>query len=139
MTLYERTGSRSLLYSGWHRPKSLSRYLPKHLAHRLFMIDIDACEYCDVCKVPLALIETQESRGLPKPARVTTTLARMAGIAAYSVSYWSEGEADIEGFKVRQLEPASDSVLTFSAAEYAQWLLELRFGHQCRSAERKAS
>lgn len=131
MTLYERTGSRSLTYSGWHRPKSLSRYLPKHLAHRVFMIDIDACEYCDVCKVPLALIETQESRSNPKPARVTTTLARMAGIDAFSVSYWCDAEADIEGFKVQQIQPRGGQVLTLTAAEYAQWLLDLRFGHQC--------
>lgn len=137
MTMYERTGFRSLLYSSWHRPPSLSRYLSSRLASRLHVIDIDWCEYCDVCKAPLALIETQESTHDPKSARVTATLARMAGITAYSVSYWPEGEADIGGFKVRRLEPPNSRVVTLTAAEYAQWLASLRITHTCGEVRRQ--
>ena len=135
MSLNERTGQRTLIYSGWHRPGSLGRFIPKHLASRMHMIDIDACEYCDGCKVPLALIETQQSRSKPKGARVTCILGRMAGVPVYSVSYWCEGEADIEGFKVQSLEPYSPDVDTLTAAEYAQWLLDLRFGHVCEQRQ----
>lgn len=148
----ERTGWRTLKYSGWHRVKSLSRFTTKRVASEVAMIDIDACEYCRRCSQPLALIETAESRGEPKAARVTQALAALAGIEAYSVSYWSDGPdpdcercskpmsyADIVGFKVRRIQPYDPAVVVMSPVDYTNFLLDLRFGHQCQAVERRSA
>ena len=128
----ERTGFRSLLYSGWHRRDRVSRFLGRAQAARLSMIDIDWCEYCYYCSGPIALIETQESRSRPKSARVTQKLARMAGIRAYSVSYRStEDGEDIELFQVQLIEPEVGEVMTMQPNVYAYFLWSLRNVHTC--------
>ena len=144
----ERTGWRTLKYSSWHRVPSLSRYTPRQIASQIAMIDIDACEYCRRCSTPLALIETAETRSDPKPARVTQTLAALAGIEAYSVSYWSDDKdpgcvdcskpmsyADVVGFKVRRIQPYERTVQVLSPVDYTNFLLDLRYGHRCAEAK----
>lgn len=126
----ERTGKRSLVYSGWHRPSSIKRYINITAAAKLSMIDVDACEYCCFCSTPVALIETQESLAPPKSARVLTVLARMAGIPAYSVSVAVEDE-DVVGFRLQQLGVLGAPVTDLAPAEYARWLVRLRDGHRC--------
>lgn len=133
MSHAERTGVRSLVYSGWHRPASISRYVGKVTAAKLCMIDVDACEYCCVCGSPLALIETQESAGPPKPARVMTALARLAGIPAFSVSI-STADGDITSFRLQQISPFVGGVLSFTPLMYADWLVSLRDEHACKKA-----
>ena len=148
----ERTGWRTLKYSTWHRVKSLSRFTPRPIAAEVAMIDIDGCEYCRRCSEPLALIETAETRADPKAARVTQALAARAGIAAYSVSYWSDDSdpacrdcskpmsyADVVGFKVRQIEPYNREVRTLTPIDYTNFLLDLRYGHRCAERGRQAS
>lgn len=136
MTNYDRTGVRSQAYSVWHYPKRTGRFMSAREADRLGMVDIDACEYCRKCSMPLALIETQVSLNPPKDARVTLQLAELAGLPCYSISVEiaADGE-DIAGFKVRRLRPASDTVLTWTPAEYARFLLRLHEDHTCTSAE----
>lgn len=127
----ERTGARSLVYSAWHRVESLCRFMSRRWAYELGMIDIDGCEYCRHCYKPLALIETQVSLNDPKNAAVTAKLANMAGIAAYSVSIAIDG-GEIEGFKVKRLEPPTSSAVEWkSPGEYANFLLGLRADHGC--------
>ena len=127
----ERTGARSLVYSAWHRVESLCMFMSRRWAYELGMIDIDGCEYCRHCYKPLALIETQVSLNDPKNAAVTAKLANMAGIAAYSVSI-AINESEIEGFKVKRLEPPTTAAVEWkSPAEYADFLLGLRADHGC--------
>ncbi len=134
MSNEERTGRRSLLYSGWHRPSSITRYVGRLAAAKLCMIDVDACEYCCYCRTPLALIETQESNGKPKAAPVTATLARMAGIPAFSVSVQVNQTglvSEIVGFCVQMITPQLGAIVRMNCAEYATWLLALRGPHAC--------
>lgn len=133
MSHAERTGARSLTYSGWHRPSSIHTYISRREAARLGMIDIDACEYCVMCRTPLALIETQESEHAPKPAPVMARLAFMAGIDAYSVSIRIKDQS-VAGFAVRKLNNPSTAIVEISPEEYAWWLVGLRDKHQCSVA-----
>lgn len=143
MSSEERTGRRSLSYSRWHRPSSIRKYVGVLTAARLALIDIDGCEYCVLCRAPLALIETVRGR-TPKGAPVTALLAKLARIEAYSVAYVLEAtpeccpscgqettNPDIELFAVRQLQPPSEWVRAMSPQEYADFLCGLRDGHLC--------
>lgn len=137
----ERTGRRSLLYSGWHREHGLrERYgFTAREAWSLGVIDVDSCEFCRHCLDPLALVETQESYRPPKPAPVMTRLAERAGIPAFSVSIIPGAEHDpdpIALFMLRRLHPPSDRVDVLTPAEYAAWLLTFRIGHECAAAGR---
>ncbi len=131
MSSEERTGIRSLVYSGWHRTGSLRRYLGIVTASRCCMIDIDACEYCCVCGEPLALIETQVSAAPPKRARVTERLAALAGIAAYSVSVQLDVSGEPTTFLVQQRVPSVCGVQAMNPRVYAYFLWALRENHVC--------
>lgn len=142
MSHEERTGVRDLTYSGWHRTSSIRRYLAINVAARLTVIDIDWCEACCFCSRPLALIETQRSMDRPKPARITAKLASMAGIPAYSVSYFTVGETaenDISGFRVQMIQPPNEAVVEYTPAMYAGFLASLRHHHQCHSEGQSAA
>ena len=131
MSERERTGTRDLVYSRWHRTHRIARLLggDQRAAYELSVIDIDWCEYCRWCQTPLALIETQASHGDPKRAAVTQRLAEKAGIQAWSVSYIVEDD-DIAWFKRRQLAPVFGPVLSEAPDDYARWLLSLRWSHR---------
>ena len=116
----ERTGTRDLTYRA---------------AWDCGVIDIDWCEYCRACNAPLALIETQHSSAPPKAARITTTLAKMAGLAAYSVSYSTDDTGEIVGFRVQRLAPTETDVVDMGPERYARWLVKLRADHTCSSVE----
>lgn len=126
----ERTGKRDLTYSRWHRRRSLAQYIDMDRANEVHQIDIDWCEYYFACKLPIALIETQQSKAPPKPARVTSELARMAGIDAYSVSYRTNEAGEITGFARSQLVPIVTKAVEETPTEYARWLWMLRVAHQ---------
>lgn len=81
MSRYERYGTRSLVYSKWHR---------FYLGDQEPMIDLDGVEYCmrRGCFKPLALIET--ARDVGQPQKATTVLRRLAeqsGVLALCVLY----------------------------------------------------
>lgn len=135
MSHKDRTGTRTLVYSGWHRRDSIKRYLRSVVsASQLTMVDIDSCEACCYCSAPLALIETEMTqRTTPKTARVTAALARLAGIPAYSVAYWSADGSEIDRFVVRQIQPNDEWNRLMSPAEYAEFLVALRDGHVCNT------
>lgn len=135
----ERTGSRDLTYSRWHRSKSIARYVGPRRAAVLKVIDIDWCEACNACSQPLALIETVRG-GHPgsKPSTITENLAVMAGIDAFSLGYEVEGD-DIVRFRYLRLVtdgvPVSGVVYDLTPQEWAQLLVDLRTKHAraCRS------
>lgn len=131
MSMHERTGTRDLLYSGWHRPRSIERFLGPRVATLVKVIDIDWCEACHWCDEPIALIETQQSSRAPKSARITVKLAQRADLAAYSVSYEPNGAGDdIDMFRVRQLHPETGEVVDLKPKTYARWLWALRRTHE---------
>jgi hypothetical protein len=137
MSADERTFERDLTYGLWHRWRSIKRYIGDD-ARYMSQIDIDFCEYCFWCNTPLALIETQRSAYDPKEARVTQTLAEMAGIEAYSVSY-AVVDGVIESFKIRQLTPRRSEVITMSPLLYANFILSLRSRHVCEVVGERAA
>lgn len=137
----ERTHTRDLTYSTWHRRTNLRKYgLSLKDAWSLGVIDIDWCEYCRHCREPLALVETQVSDRAPKPAPVMSVLARMAGIPAYSVSIIRGDLEEIALFKVQQVAPELGAVQPMLPNVYAFFLLSLRSQHTCqRSGSREGA
>lgn len=130
MSEEERFGTRDLTYSRWHRSKSLSRYVGRQAAYECSTIDIDWCEYCRRCLKPLALIEMKQGPR-PKDAKVMTALAEKANVPAYSMSYEVDDHGEIVLFHLRHLTPVDPRVFTFSAGEWAMWLVGLRERHGC--------
>lgn len=81
MSRYERFGTRSLVYSKWHR---------FYMNNAEPMIDLDAIEYCGMsrCSKPLVLIETAVDIGQAnKPTTVLQSLSQESGILALCVLY----------------------------------------------------
>lgn len=122
MTRDERFGERDLTYSRWHRS----------LEDELTYIDIDACEYCENCREPLALIETAMDVGQSfKATTVMRNLAKLAGIPAFLALY-----AEFEGsmnFRFRQVSPIYDpDWREMNGPEFADVLRFLRKDHECR-------
>lgn len=136
MTELERTGTRDLTYSRWHRTKSLSRYVGQRPAFECGLIDIDWCEYCRRCNEPLALVEMMRGPR-PKEAPVMTVLAEKAGVPAYSLSYELDDHGDISLFHLRHLSPDRSQIFTFTPGEWALWLVGLRERHGCVTDLRK--
>lgn len=140
MTLHERSGVRDLLYSGWHRPTSIRRFVGQRIAACLKVIDIDWLEACQHCNAPLALIETQAGNRPPKSANITVELGKVAQLPVFSVSYIpNEARDDIRGFRVTQLWPPGVVDGSLSPQEYADWLWSLRGKHTCASAKNTAA
>lgn len=129
MSQHERTGTRDLTYSAWHRSRSTKRFLGAVRAAKLSMIDVDAVEFCFRCSKPLALIEVKDYHAQSLSMRVTLALADLAGIDAYLVLCWpTEAGDDIERFEVR---PRSGQTVEMSPSEYAEWLWSFRDAHDC--------
>ncbi len=124
MSERERTGHRDLTYSAWHRTLDPS----------LHYIDLDDVEFCAVCKKPLALIEVARDSGQWKPASVTWTLAKLAGLPAWCILYRVDEEGQIVSFRVRRLPETQFDMLT--PEEYEDLLLNLRKKHTCKEARR---
>lgn len=135
VSLTEATGWRSGVYSAWHRPNMLRRFLPPHIADDMTMIDIDALLRCDrwieacrSCYEPRALIETfVDNHQTHKSANATRKLARRAGIEAYLVRYEpNPADTDIVRFHVRRVEAWRDDWVTMTPQQYADFLVRAR-------------
>jgi hypothetical protein len=135
VSMHERTGKRDLTYSAWHRPDRIRAYLGPRRAAQLTVIDIDWCEYCAVCREPVALIETaRDDRGnrTVKPATVTFKLAKKAAVPAYVVLYSAAGEgvdASLKDFRVQQA--GQTGWVAMSPSQYAEFLWSLHESHRC--------
>ena len=129
MSDQERYGTRSLLYSAWHRPDRMQRFVDARTAQSMAMIDIDGCEFDKATGAPLVLVETARDVGQGhKNYRVTRALAMRAGIPAIVVLFQPNAdETDIDGFRVRLVAPTVESTWTRMAPdEFARYLLALR-------------
>lgn len=135
MSTYERTGERSLVYSAWHRPPSLARFVGEEAAAACHTIDIDWCEYDAITKKPLVLVEVAFDTGGYKHAEVTRQLAEMAGIPAVVVLYtpsadrnvFDPAQYDIAAFRVKRIAPNPHADFRIVTPEvYAKSLIQLR-------------
>lgn len=142
MSHTERTGRRDLLYSRWHRPAQIRRYVGGVKAAQLEMIDLDSIETCPICHMPLALGETKNSSRDPNsfPSRNTANLAVKAGIPAFVVCYTcvcgvtgekheTQDDCDITEFRVQQIAPDRAAAVSMRPNVYAYWLYAFRAEH----------
>lgn len=134
MSRWERTGKRDLAFNQWHRHA---------LGDWASVIDIDFCEYCSRCGMPLALIEAARDisgQGYFKPCRVTRSLAELAGISAYTV-LWKpveglvtpeHGLGFIESARLAKVYPEqSDKMRYYTESELRRWYKWLHHTHRC--------
>jgi len=134
MSQEERSNTRDLVYSAWHRTKSLSRFIDTETAMKTAMIDIDGVEYDPLTKKPVALIETAIYGKHHKAATVTRNLAIMAGIPAYVVRYVDADTPnpanvkwpDITEFHVRRIAPDYSETRIMTPTDFAEFLVSLR-------------
>ena len=103
MSRHERYGSRSLVYSKWHR---------FYCGDAEPMIDLDAVEYCHQkgCFKPLVLIETARDIGqASKSTYVLKQLATQSGVLALCVLYRiGQGVDEEHGCKCRDGDTVPD-------------------------------
>lgn len=137
----------------WHRSASLQRFLGAQRARWVSLIDIDGCEYCNLCYEPVALIEVKALWARTKVGTVTANLARRAGTVAYLVEYETHGPTftcsecgraeaaddtdEIVRFYVTQWWPQDGERVEYEPHEYADWLWNLRADHwrdECQHA-----
>lgn len=120
MSMHERYGRRDLTYSSWHRT----------LHPSLHWIDIDAVEYCAVCKEPLVVIETAQDVGQAfKPTTVLRNVARRMGVPGYLVFY-KANDGTVERLRVRKVWPQYEPVAVMTPEDYEAWLLAIREHHR---------
>lgn len=135
MSLHERWGTRDLTYSRWHRPESISRYIPAADALRLDMIDLDAIEVCHDCRQPLMLLELARDIGQPyKATTILRELALRANAPAALCFYTVDGSHDIARFRIRSVQPPNPHEHIVTPVQYARWLHSLRTRHSCAAA-----
>ena len=143
MSRHERYGTRSLVYSKWHR---------FFLGDREPMIDLDAVEYCNQrgCNVPLVLVET--ARDVGQQVKPTTVLKRLAERSAtlaicvlYKPSKWVVDDASgcgceprdinpdcdhgIESLRVKRVWPDQTGWKKMAPEEYREYLRSIRVEH----------
>jgi len=119
----ERTHSRDLHYSQWHRR-----------VHGLAYVDIDSVESCPRCQQPICLVEFARDVGqdiTKKRAHVTRNIANRLGIDAYVVLYkLDEREIDIAGFRAIRIAPKRSKEHAFTPAGWGEYLKRLQSEHQ---------
>ena len=74
--------------------------------NQVYLIDIDACGICKVCKTPLYLAETCFDRGQTWKATTTTeALANLSGLPSFLVFYQANEDRKVISLRVTQLTP----------------------------------
>lgn len=145
MTRREKTFTRDLTFSQWHREWT-ELYLGVRGRNALDLIDIDHivyAEYCGksggdrgfACWNPLALLELardndQDISG--KVAVVTRKLAELARIPAAIVLYRPTGApGQIARFRVMTIAPDVGPEVVMAPESFAKWLLAIHQRHGC--------
>jgi ferredoxin len=126
----------------WHRKNNLKRFIDRQRAAWMSQIDIDACEYCNLCGQPVAVIETKDITETCKATTVTEKLAERAQLPVFLVEYQlahpiercvSCGRPDeVHGQDIVQFWVTDLSVgerLLKLPTDYAEWLWSLRERH----------
>lgn len=119
-TNVERTFSRDLTYSQWHRT-----------FEGLAFVDIDQVEICKACKEPLCFVELARDVGqniFEKNATVTARIASRLGLRAYTLLHKLDSAGKIVSFRVIELTPKRSDLQ--EVLKPAQWALHLRRLHE---------
>ena len=139
----ERYLYRDRSYGNWHRPPSISRFIPPEAARSLTMADLDSVLFAEShwpIKLPLCLVEVAQDIGQEKPAGVIRKLAELAGIPAYVALYTQAAVAntgnvnwpDIERFRIKRLWPCPEAGWRdLTPQQWADALVQIR-GWQLR-------
>lgn len=122
MSLEERTGTRDLTFSRWHR---------SHVPSDCSWIDIDCCHFCRYCNSLLALFELVRSEDEAelevtvrrKVAAITERVGIRLGIPVFKIAY--AGEPLSAAAVIRAGKPG---VRVLTASELAHFIDEL---HDC--------
>ena len=141
MSRYERYGTRSLVYSHWHR---------FYMGDDEPMIDLDGIEYCSrkECREALVLVETALDVGQGfKATSVLERLSQQSGVMAICVLYRSttptpnevcgcrEGlvnpdcDHGIDRFRVRRVWPDPTPFGLMTPEQYRDRIREIRMAH----------
>lgn len=143
MAQQEKTGTRDLTYSAWHRVPSMQRFVGSEIAALMKMIDVDVpiyVEYPDGTREPLFICEVARFKNEVeyKTATVTRRLAKKAGIPAFTVLYQCNDKPmpgdtpylrDIQQFWIRQEHPSPANGYRFhrySPQRWAEYVRDLR-------------
>lgn len=124
MSRWERyEGSRDRTFSRWHRK----------LPNRCTAIDLDFMEYCDKCKMPLALIELAQDVGQKnKPTTILKQLARVSGVPAFLIFYKIEEEnEEIGDCRVQQIWPRFTPIYETTKEGVENWIISIHDEHEC--------
>jgi hypothetical protein len=132
MSEHERTGSRNLAYSRWHRTASLRRFIGERAARACGMIDLDGVEICRRCSEPLALVETCYDVQQFKATTVLRRLAMLANLDAYLIYYVTDLDGEITGYRIAKVWPERIGPVPWTVDQWARKLAGLRRAHRCR-------
>ncbi len=152
MSQNEKYNYRDEVYSKFHRPNSLIRFMTARQAELLSSVDLDTLLWIEYegeenegDRTPLMLIETAIDIGqLRKAATVLIKLAQMAGVVMYIILYDLSGTpnpaeprvSDIRQFRVRRCWPDPETDWTVMTPQ--QWcdkLLEVRAKYAAQLGE----
>lgn len=139
MSMTEGTGSRrgDLLYSAWHRPQSIRRWVSADEADALGMVNLDVVlrcerwvEYARCCSEPLVLVETAiGTHQTHKSATVTMRMAKRMNppLEAYIALLDPNATyTDVERFRVRMIHPRRSPWVDLTPEQWAHKLVEIR-------------
>ena len=128
----ERTGTRDLSYSRWHRT------LPPHFCFQ----DIDGLEYCGRCNEPILIVSLATDHGQRHKETVREyKLAKRAGIVAVHLfvqlgtqiedATYQGAVYEVTGFRRRWLYPDRGELGHITPAQWETEIQQIRNKHQC--------
>jgi len=108
--------------------------------NKVYMIDVDACGICKVCKTPLYLAETCFDRGQSFKATTTTeALANLAGLPSFLVFYEANEARKVISLRVTQLTPERGKETLMLPDGWFQVLELLQEQHNPHCVKKEAS
>lgn len=121
MTLYERTGTRDLTFSAWHRT----------LRPDLHWIDVDHVAYCARCKEILYVAEICFDNGQYKTTTVTRQLAGRLAVPALLIRYRKDEDGALTEFVVQRVAPEFGDPVVVAPDVLADWFEKQHDDHVC--------
>lgn len=121
MTLYERTGTRDLTFSRWHRT----------LRPDLHWIDVDHVAYCARCKRILYIAEICFDNGQYKATTVTRKLANGLGVPGLLIRYRKDDADELKEFVITKIAPTFSAPVTVAPPALAEWFERQHDDHVC--------
>ena len=140
MSMHERYGKRSLVYSRWHRTECSG------LPFECSCIDLDMLEFCKLCRQPLMLCETAIYVGQTyKPTTVLEALAKICQVPAFlifvankSATYFDDVDK-LDRFIIRKVWPDPTDFATLTLQQWTDRIKKCHEDHwrECTSPKAK--